>query len=203
MWDIGIGLHPTLPHVESDPSLGTDPGGGQRTLQAGSSPGRRGDRNVPHPLAGTLLQVGGLWGRILLVFASTCCSQLCRQPFFPSLSASQHPACPRPRQDQPGGSRGASSPPHRQPSSQASCLLLLLSPPGHLEAGRRTIARRMSKMVPIALATHSRAAGVRGVRQLPEKRILPRRRGLPCYLHRQPPPWAPRPTSHAGTGSAT
>lgn len=73
---------------------------------------------------------------------------------------------------------GSILPSRRQPSSQAGCLLLLLlSPPGHLRAGRRTIARRMSKMVPIALATHSRAAGSGGARQLPEKRVLPRRRG--------------------------
>lgn len=51
-------------------------------------------------------------------------------------------------------------------------------------------------MVPIALATHSRAAGARGVRQLPEKRILPQRRGLPAQVAWQPPPWhrGPPPT---------
>lgn len=59
-------------------------------------------------------------------------------------------------------------------------------------------------MVPIALATHSRAAaGAQGVRQLPEKLILPRWRGLPAQVTWQPPPLVPRPTSHAGTGNAT
>lgn len=179
--------------------------GVQGTPRAGSSPGRGGDKNVPHPLSGTLLWGRGAVGprgRILLALASTCCSQLHWQPLSLSPSATQHPAHLHLCWGWPGGSRGE-HPPCRQPSSQACCLLLLLFPPGHLGAGRRTIARRMSKMVPIALATHSRAAAARGVRQLPEKRVFLRWRGLRAQVAWQPPPSPPWPTSHARTGSAT
>lgn len=134
-------------------------------------------------------------------------------PPSPFPSASLPPGCLHPQWGWPEGSQGASSPPtpfptptpasslHPRPAASSSSSPLSL---GHLEAGRRTIARRMSKMVPIALATHSRAAaGAQGVRQLPEKLILPQRRGLPAQVARQPPPSAPRPTSHARTGNAT
>lgn len=150
----------------------------------GTSPARGEDKR---PLASGWDFAAGkrLRGHIPLPFASTCLSKLRQQLLSPSPSASCHQRVPVPP-ELAGGWRGelagvrswgASSPPGRQPSSQAGCLLLLLSPPGHLRAGRRTIARRMSKMVPIALATHSRAAGSGGARQLPEKRVLPRRRG--------------------------
>lgn len=53
-------------------------------------------------------------------------------------------------------------------------------------------------MVPIALATHSRAAGSGGARQLPEKRLLPRRRGVLAQVARHPLPGrrGPPPTPH-------
>lgn len=150
----------------------------QGIARTGASPGRGGDKR---PLAsGWDLTAGRrLRGHILLPFASTCLSKLRQQRLSPSASCHQRVRVPPQLAGGVGGdSWVASSPPRRQPSSQAGCLLLLLlSPPGHLRAGRRTIARRMSKMVPIAVATHSRAAGSGGARQLPEKRLLPPRRG--------------------------
>ena len=197
VWGIGMGLHPTLPRVRSDPSLDTDPGGNKGHRGQGQVPAEEGTKTPPIPWLGLCRRVGG------------CRAASCWHLLPPTTLSSASSRCPRPhrrlstqRVPIPTRARWGG---RREPSSQAGCLLLLLllSPPGHLGAGRRTIARRMSKMVPIALATHSRAAGARGVRQLPEKHILPRRRGLPAQVAWQPPPSAPRPTSHARTGSAT